>query len=572
MKSTGRKWAIAMSAVLTGSLLATSGLSASGRPNAATPKSGGILEYAIDATLPGWCFPTALSGGPLGVTRMVYESLVDLDQKGNFIPQLAESWSADAANKVWTFKLRSGVVFSNGEAFNATVAKTNIDYSRGTNLSYLSTGVGVNANINKTEAVDDLTLRVTLDRGDADFIALMYRAGRYVMRAPAQYNNAATCATNGIGTGPFKIASYDPSAISLVRNDKYWRKDANGVQLPYLDGINVTVVKEASQRAAAVRKGTVDAAFFVVGDATFIKDLRSRKSQVTEYQGAVGQWGQWMPNQNKAGSPFKYLNCRLAAAYAVDWKAYNKVRFKGLGTYSGSIVGKGHALYTLDGAPTYNLAKAKEYVGKCNTDLGAAAPFKITLYADTSSQSLNNVKYVQTAMEKAGIQFNSIYQAESAVLIASLYRGGGNLFDFAEGTPAEGPGSGYVVPFFLSKAFPSTATSEVTKLIIPSAKVSVAAAYNTVIALGNHSDTGVDDRVYAAQAETDPAARATKWKAATAYIQSQAIAIPTIHSSMYTFVNKKAKLGGIGAFKAPDGSLAGMKGTKGFEWTGVWKG
>ena len=572
MKSMGRKWAIAVAATLTGSLLATSGLSASGRPSAATPKSGGILEYAIDATVSGWCFQQALSGGPLGVTRMVYESLVDLDQKGNFIPQLAESWTPDAANKVWTFKIRSGITFSNGEAFNAAVAKTNIDYSRGTNLNYLSTGVGVNSNIIKTEALDDTTLRITLDRGDADFIALMYRAGRYVMRAPAQMASAATCATNGIGTGPFKIASYDPSAISLVRNDKYWRKDANGVQLPYLDGINITVVKEASQRAAAVRKGTVDAAFFTVGDATFIKDLRQRKSLVTEYQGSVGQWGQWMPNQNKKGSPFKFLNCRLAAAFAVDWKAYNKVRFKGLGVYSGSIVGKEHTMFTLDGAPSYNLKTAQDYVTKCNADLGAAAPFKITLYADTSSQSLNNVKYVQAQMEKAGIQFNPIYQAESAVLIASIYRGGGNLFDFAEGTPAEGPGSGYVIPFFVSKAFPTGATSEVTKLIIPSVGVSVAAAYNTVIALGNHSDTGVDDRIYAAQAETDPAARATKWKAATSYIQSQAIAIPTIHSSMWTFVNKKAKLGGIGTFKAANGSLAGMRGTKGFEWTGIWKG
>ena len=125
-------------------------------------------------------------------------------------------------------------------------------------------------------AVDALTVKITLERPDNDFIGLMYRAGRYVMRAPAQIADPNTCATNGIGTGPFKIAAFDPSAISLVRNDLYWRKDAAGVQLPYLDAINVTVVKEASQRAAAVRKGTVDAAFFTVGDATFIDRKSTR--------------------------------------------------------------------------------------------------------------------------------------------------------------------------------------------------------------------------------------------------------------------------------------------------------
>ena len=565
MKARATKWLAGFMAAAAVSTVATTSHAAS-KPSAA--KKGGSITYAIDATVSGWCFSNALSGGPLGVTRMVYESLVERDQKGNFIPQLAESFTPDSANKVWTFKIRTGIKFSNGEDFNATVAKENIDLSSGRavgSVIYGSTGIGVNANILSTEAPDATTLKITLDRPDADFLALMYRAGRYVMRAPAQYKNSSTCATNGIGTGPFKIATFDPSAITLVRNDLYWRKDAAGVQLPYLDQINVTVVKEASQRAAAVRKGAVDAAFFTVGDATFIKNLRSRKKDVTEYQGHVGQWGQWMPNQNKAGSPFKYLNCRLAAAFAVDWNSYNKVRFKGLGVYSGSIVGKEHTLFTTDGAPRYDLAKAKDYVSKCNTDLGSAAPFKITLYADTSTQSLNNVKYVQTQMEKAGIQFNPIYQAESAVLIASIYRGGGNLFDFAEGTPAEGPGSGYVVPFFVTKAFPANAQS-------PVATTAYGKGYNTVIALGNHSDTNVDNLIYAAQGTVDPTARAVAWKKATAYIQSQAVAIPTIHSSVWTFVNNKSKLGGIGSFKGPDGSLASMMDTKGFEWTGVWKG
>lgn len=565
MKARGTKLVAGLVAAAAVTMFATS-TSAAARPSATKPKMGGSVVYGIQSTVSGWCFSNALEGGPLGVTRMVYESLVDKDSKGNFVPQLAESWTPDATAKVWTFKLRSGIKYSNGEAFDATSVKQNIDIGRGFVTSYPSTGIGVNSNIKDVDVVDSLTVKITLVKADSDFIALMYRAGRYVMRAPAQIADKTTCATKGIGTGPFTIRSYTPSEIVLDRNPNYWRKDSYGQQLPYLDSITAVVVKEGSQRAAALRKGTLDVGYFVTGESTFVKDLAQRKSVVTQYKGKTSSWGQWMPNQNKAGSPFKYLNCRLAAAYAVDWKLYNKVRLKGLGEVSGSIVGKDHIMYTKSGATGYNLAKAKDYVSKCNTDLGAAAPFKITLYADTSTTSQNNVKFVQGMMEKAGIQFNGVYVAESADLISKIYRGGGNLFDFAQGTPAEGPGSGYVVPFFVTKAFPADSTS-------PVANTALGKGYNTVIALGNHSDTKVDDLIYAAKAQTTAAGIKKAWAEATAYIQSSATAIPTVHAGAYVFVNKKSKLKGISTFKNPDGkTFSPTNDLKGFEWTGIWKG
>ncbi|MEY3587768.1 MAG: hypothetical protein RJA47_364 [Actinomycetota bacterium] len=567
-----KKWGAALAVAIAASTVASSSHAAGAKP--AASKQGGEISVGILNTISGWCFSNALTGDALGATRMVYESLVERDSKGNFIPHLASKWVSSEGGKVWTFTLRPGIKYSNGEDFNATSVKQNIDIGRGLatapgfNSKYGSTGIGVNANIMSVEAVDAVTVKITLERPDNDFIGLMYRAGRYVMRAPAQIADPNTCATNGIGTGPFKIESYNPNELVVVRNPLYWRKDAKGEQLPYLNKITVIVVKEASQRAAAVRKGNLDAASFTTGEATFVKDLRNRKSVVTEYAGNVGSWGQWVPNQNKAGSPFKYQNCRLAAAFAIDWQTYNKVRFKGLGVYSGSIVGKDHIMYTRSGAPTYNVAKAKEYVAKCNADLTAAGVtggFKVTLYADTSTQSLNNTKEVQKYMEAAGITMNPIYQAESAVLIAAIYRAAGNTYDFAEGTPAEGPGSGYVLPFFVTGAFPTNSTN-------PIASSALGKGYNKVIALGNHSDTQVDTLLYAAQAEPNAALRKKKFQEATAYIQSTGTAIPTLHTATYTFVNKKSKLGGIGLFKNPDGkTFAPTKDIKGFEWTGIWQ-
>ncbi len=554
----------AVAVALLGSTVAATGSQAATRPEASAPKYGGTVTMLIDGSIAGHCFQNALPGGPLGASRSIYESLVERTNKGKYVGFLAESLTSPD-NKIWTIKLRPGITYSNGEAFNAASVKQNIDIGRGAVTTYLSTGVGVNANILQVDVVDDLTVRVTLERPDNDFLGLMYRAGRYVMRAPAQIASTSNCTTNPIGTGPFKLQSFSADEQVVVKNPNYWRKDAKGRQLPYLDKIEFISVKEASQRAAAVRRGTADAGFFTQGDATFTNDLFNRKSVVTGYQSTKTAWGQWVPNVNKAGSPFKYQNCRLAAAYSIDWKSYNKVRLKGTGDYSGSIVGKSHIMYTTKGAPTYNLAKAKDYLAKCNVDLGSAAPMKITLYADTSSQSQNNTKFIQKSMEKAGILFNNPFIGESALLVSKIYKGGGNDFDFAEGTPAEGGSPGYVIPFFVSKAF-------MTGTINPIASTSYGRVYNTVIALGNHSDTNVDNLIYAAQADTNPKTAKAKWQAATKYIQEQGLAIPAVHGGFKVFVNNKSKLRGIGTLKMPGGQLADVVETKGFEWTGIWKG
>ena len=551
---------------LVGSLFVASGSQAAERPSA-TPKYGGEVTMLIDGNIAGHCFANALPGGPLGASRSIYESLFERSTTGKYVGYLAKS-ATSTDNKVWTIALREGIKFSNGEEFNATVVKQNIDIGRGALVptrTYASTGIGVNANILTVDVVDNLTVKVTLDRPDNDFLGLMYRAGRYVMRAPAQIAGTANCSTNPIGTGPFMLQSFKPDEQIVVRNPNYWRKDAAGRQLPYLDKITFLVVKEASQRAAAVRTGRGDAAFFVEGDATFTQDLAKRKSAVTGYKSTQTAWGQWMPNVNKAGSPFKFRNCRLAAAYSMDWNSYNKVRLRGTGNYSGSIVGKDHPMFTLKGAPKYDLKKARIYLQRCNTELGTAGPMRVTLYADSSTQSQNNTRFIQKSMEKAGILVNDPFIGESALLVSKIYKGGGNDFDFAQGTPAEGATPGYVFPFFVSKAFPLTSTN-------PIKDTALGKGYNTVIALGNHSDDKVDELIYGAQAELNPAKAKKKWQAATAYLQDQGYAIPAVHGGFQVFVNNNAKLRGIGTLKMPSGDKAEVVETKGFEWTGVWKG
>ena len=573
----------ALAAVLVGTVVSGTSTQAASKP--AAVKTGGFITVGIDGGVSGHCFNNALAGGALGTSRSIYEQLFERTKQGKFVGYLAES-ATTTDNKVWNIKLRSGIKYSNGEAFNAANVKMNLDTGRGivpiTKAGFLGTGVAVNANIYSVEVVDDLNVKVTLDRPDSALPALIYRAGRYVMRANEQANSPTTCSTKPIGTGPFMMKSFSTDIAEVVRNPNYWRKDANGVQLPYLDGITFVNVKEASQRAAAVRTGSIDAGFFTQGDATFTQDLLKRKSVVTGYASTPTAYGQWVPNVGKKDSPFKFKSCRLAAAHAMDWNSYNKVRLKGTGSYSGSIVGKENPMFTLKGAPKFSIAKSKEYQTTCNTELGAKGPMKLTLYADTSSQSLNNVKFIKQMLEKAGIAMNEITQSESVVLIGKIYAPGGNAFDFAEGTPAEGASPAYVAPFFMSNAWPKGSSNPVLADLSKLSDTIAAATgkarddlqtkFGIILALGNHGDTKVDDLTYAAMAETNPAKNKAAWQAVTEYLQTEGYAIPAVHGGFKVFVSNKSKLKGIGKLALPGGGFAETVETKGFEWTGVSKG
>ena len=93
-----------------------------------------------------------------------------------------------------------------------------------------------------------------------------------------------------------------------------------------------------------------------------------------------------------------------------------------------------------------------------------------------------------------------------------------------------------------------------------------------VIAIANHSDTQVDTKLYAAQAETDPTLRKQKFAEAADYMQTTGMAIPTIHGYTISFVNNKSKLTGVTSYVNPDGKgIVSSVDIKGIAWAGVWQ-
>ena len=593
-----RRWGAALAVALAGSVVATSASQAASKPSAKA-KYGGEITVGMGDAIGQFCVSNIPNHSALSSFRAIYEQLFERTTGGEYVGWLAESGTPNADFTQWTIKIRQGIKFHNGEVLNADSVKLNIDLNSGLYVAqdktknadfatggkgYASSGYGVNANIINVAKVDDYTIRIDLDHSQNDFLGVLYRAGRYIMRAPSQLVDLATgkpsstCATKPVGTGPYKLVSTDYRDEMIVeKNPEYWKTNpANGDKLPYLDKITFINVKEPSQRAAAVRKGAIDIAMFATADATFVKDLQKRKSQVTVYKAQPLWFGQWVPNVNKKDSPFKFKNCRLAVAYAIDWKAYNRVRLKGMGDVSGSIVTKAHPMFTLKGAPKYDKAKAQEYVAACKTDLGGVDP-GWSLYADTSTLSQNNAKFIQKYLEEAGFKMGNIDIAESLVHIASIYSNpqGVTQKTLTQGTPAEGGDSAYVSIFFASSAFPTGHKSPLLSLTVKTstgADLNVGKYWSKVIALSNVDDPKIDELILAARAAKTKSDSRKKWAAMSEYLMAEGYQIPTVHTTFYTVVNKKSKLGGIGKLQIVKGKTPQVSTNRGFDLTGIWKG
>ncbi len=576
-----RRIGVAVAATIAITTMASTGSQAASKPNAS--KYGGEVKVGIFDTFPGFCVGNNPANSSLMATRTVYESLFEKTRGGDYIGLLAKGASASQDLKTWTVELKSGITFHNGEAFDAAAVVKNIE--AGSGLTYvkaylgggaaaagakaylLGTAVPFDSNIISAVAGDTTHVVFTLDRAQNDFPGTLYASGRAFMRAPAQLLDKTTCAQTPIGTGPFKIVSWNTDEMIVQKNASYWRTDpVSGAKLPYLDKITFTNVKEGSQRAAAVRKGSVDAAMFSgASEGTFIKDLRHRKSVVTEFKSGYEYYPSLWLNQGKPGSPFKNIHARNAVLSCLDRENYVKARTKGEAQVATSLVGKSNPMYTTRGFQKYDPTYAKAEVALYKADTGATSLTFIGP-SDVSSTSISNSKFLQTMWAACDITYNFVVE-EGAVIIAKAFNASPtagayyNAYDAISILLFEGTDVTFNLPFLLTNAFPTASKSPMAAFFRTS--------LGTILGLNHHSDTTVDTAFYAGEAANSKAGAQAQYQNGTAILQSQAI-MGSVLNFYYDFFAGKT-LGGIGTLQIEKGKSQRLVTNWGIDWTGVYK-
>ena len=565
-----RRVGAAIAATIAVSTVASTGSNAA---STSAAKAGGEIKVGIFDTFPGFCNNNNPANSSLMATRAVFEGLVEKTRGNDFVGLLAESWTADATFKEWTFTLRQGVKFHDGTTFNADSVIGNFNVNSGRRAG-TGIGVGTNitfgANIANFSKVSDYVVKFTLHRAQNDFPGTLYASGRLFMRAAAQLvsgGTSGTCSTLPIGTGPFKVSSWNTNELVAVKNTDYWRKDPKNpsAQLPYLDKITFTNVKEGSQRAASVRRGTIDAAMFTsFSEGTFIKDLRQRKSVVTEFKSPNEYYPSLWLNQGKAGSPLANKNARLALISCIDRVNYIKVRAKGETTVPKSLVGPNSVMYTTRGFGKFSVKTSKQYLDAYKAETGATS-LTLGLPADTSSASQANAKFLINQWAKCGITVNMVVE-ETALIISKAFNptaqgANQNAYDILPILLLEGTDVAFNLPFVVTNMFPTGSTNPVAG--------SFRGILGGLLNLNHHSDTKVDDAFFGGQAATTKAAARAKYQEGTAYLQTNGF-MTSIQHGYYTLFTTK-KLGGVGTLQIEKGKTQRLVTNWGIDWTGVYK-
>jgi len=331
---------------------------------AEAPVRGGSLIVCKSAEPPG-LDPTANTAAAIDrvVWCNLFETLVKVNDTGQFIPGLAKKWDVSPDGKVYTFHLLRGVKFHNGEPFNAQVAKWNIERakSEGTTNPHPEYFRG----IVKIDTPDDYTLVTTLKEVDALFIAHMAEGDASILPMK-DYERAKS---HPIGTGPFKFLKWvRGDRVEMVRFDDYWNPE-----LPYLDKVTFRFIPDPNAQMAALKAGDVD----VIGTlrspemaAELDKDKRFKVLAGSSPTQAI------MSTNNKA-KPFDNKLIRQAMAYAIDRQAVVDLVEFGYGTPIGSHWSPSTPYYVdLTGKFPYNPKKAKELLAKAGYPSGFEAVLK----------------------------------------------------------------------------------------------------------------------------------------------------------------------------------------------------
>jgi peptide/nickel transport system substrate-binding protein len=227
-------------------------------PEPTEPPAPLVLKIANTANITTWD-PVASFSTEAAYMANVYEQLLRINPPGSaeqYTPLLAESWEASADGLSYTFKLRSGVKFHDGEVMNADAVKKSIDAAverAGASFIWLP--------LDNVEVVDDMTVKFNLKwAAPVDLIASSLY-GAWIVSPKALEAGAAdeTFWADGksYGTGPYMVESYTPDAeIVFTQNPDYW----GGWEARQYEKVVVSIVPEATTRQQMLEGGEVDLA------------------------------------------------------------------------------------------------------------------------------------------------------------------------------------------------------------------------------------------------------------------------------------------------------------------------
>ena len=391
---------LAATTVATGAftaLIEPAGASAPDRTKA--QKHGGSLTYAITGeTTGGFCLPQAQLASPgIQESIAIYDPLTTLNSKGEYVPYLAKSITPNATYDEWTIGLRPGVKFHDGTPVDADAVKLNLDSFRGANPRLPARlSVFTLANIDSVTVTDPLTVVVKTKVPWPAFPAYL-STGRTGIAARAQLDHPETCATNLIGSGPFKLKEWRTNeSMTVERNPDYWQEG-----YPKADEIVFRPVQETQGRMNGLKGGQFD--LIQEASSLSILDLKDMAKN-GESKVLVSDKGSETAYQmlNVSRPPFNDPIARQAVAAAGDANEINHIRNKDLNTIASGPFPPDNPAHLARVPKLHNVKRAKALAKEYEQKHGE--PIRFEYLALAAPETIAFAELVKEQQKKAGIE------------------------------------------------------------------------------------------------------------------------------------------------------------------------
>lgn len=353
------------------------------------------------------------------VIQQTAEGLVDFRPgTTDIVPKLATSWQVSPDGRVYTFRLRRGVRFTDGEPFDAQSVKFTFD--RALRLKGPEGAVGLISGIQRVEAVGPGTARILIKEADATFLSrLTSQVAISVILSPKTTPANAFARGRYAGTGPYRIAQYVPGQrLVLEAYPGYW-----GMR-PRSQRVIEVFYANAQALASAVEAGQVDIAF-----RTFNPDDIRRLGQNPRLQVVRGP----MPSVryivfNVRTPPFDDVRVRRAVAFAVDRDRIVRDVFAGINSPLYSMVPPGMWSHT-PAFPRRNLDQAKRLLAEAGYNeqnkLQLTLWYTPTHYGDTEADVAAVLK---SSLEETGIVSVTLRSSEWSDYTSAMAKGQLGMF------------------------------------------------------------------------------------------------------------------------------------------------
>ncbi len=359
----------------------------------------------------------------------VYDALVEwdltsADKPSSLVPGLATSWAVDAADKTkWIFKLRDGVKFHDGSAFDAQSVVWNLDKllvqdAPQFDKRQAAQGKSRIPAVASYKVIDPLTVEITTKVPDA---TLPYQLSWILMSSKANWEaqgkNWDAVAQKPSGTGPWMIESgFTPrERVEMTPNKAYW--DAKRV--PKLDKLVLIPLPEPNTRVAALRSGQVDWIEAPAPDS--VPSLKGAGFNIV----TNAYPHNWTWHLSRAeGSPWNDIRVRKAANLAVDRQGLNEL-LGGLSIPAQGFLPPGHQWF---GKPSfkldYNIEEAKKLMAEAGYGPDKRMKTKVIISSSGSGQMLPLAmnEYIQQTLAEIGIDVE--YEVADWNTVINIWRAG----------------------------------------------------------------------------------------------------------------------------------------------------